>query len=90
MCRGANVDGERRRTVGVGEDAAAGVLQASGLCGPTRDDPTEVLRGQEDRRWADSEESRWRNDSPAAMVRTDSDDARAWTGEGVHEESPGA
>ena len=50
----------RRRWDGVREDAAAGVLRASGLRGSTRDDPAEVLRGQEDRRWAGGEELRRR------------------------------
>jgi hypothetical protein len=44
-CRDADVDGERRRTDRVGEDAAVGVLRASGLRGSTWDDPAEVLRG---------------------------------------------
>ena len=44
-CRGGGVDGERRRTDGVGEEAAAGVLRAPGLHGSTRDVPAEVLLG---------------------------------------------
>ena len=44
-CRGGGVDGEQRRTDGVVEEAAAGVLRAPGLCGSTLDVPAEVLLG---------------------------------------------
>ena len=89
---GAEGAGDEARAAALGRGrrrVEAGGLRASGRRGSMRDDPVEVLRGQEDRRWAGSEEL-WRGQSsPAAVRRGNSGAAQAEVGEKRPGEVPG-